>query len=154
MANTYSQLYTQLVFAVKYRQALIAPEIKPRVEQYMCGIVTNCDCKPLAIYCNPDHTHLFVSMKPKISCSELVQKVKGSTSHFINQNHLTDKHFEWQVGFGAFSYGKSQINAVCHYIQNQAQHHSTASFKDEYIELLKIFGVEYDEKYLFESPIL
>ena len=150
MANTYSQLYIQFVFAVKHRQALITPNIKLRVEQYICGIVTNCECKPIALCCNPDHTHLFVSLKPKISCSELAQKVKGSTSHFINENGLTENHFEWQVGFGAFSYGKSQTDAVCHYINNQEKHHETLSFEEEYIALLKIFDIEYDRKYLFE----
>ncbi len=129
---------------------MIMPENKSRIEQYMCGIVSNCECKPISIYCNPDHTHLFVSMKPKISCSELAQKVKGSTSHFINENHLTESHFEWQVGFGAFSYGKSQTDNVVRYILNQKQHHETVSFKDEYLSLLEKFEIEYDEQYLFD----
>jgi len=150
MANTYSQLYVQFVFAVKHRQALITPEHKARIEQYMCGIVYKCECKPIAIYCNPDHTHLFVCMKPKISCSELMQKVKGATSHFINENHLTETHFEWQMGFGAFSYSKSQTNAVIRYIQNQPKHHEQTSFKDEYLELLQKFDVEYNDEYLFD----
>jgi REP element-mobilizing transposase RayT len=129
MANT----YTQLVFAVKHRQALIMPDSNPRIEQYMCGIVSNCECKTYAIYCNPDHTHLFVSMKPKISCSELVQKVKSSTSLFINENRLTETHFEWQVGFGAFSYGRSQIDDVCKYILNQKAHHEKVPYFLPYV---------------------
>jgi REP element-mobilizing transposase RayT len=150
MANTYAQLYPQLVFAVKHRQVLILPEIKTRIEQYICGIAANCDCKPLAIYCNPDHTHLFVSMKPKISCSEAMQIIKSSSSLFINQNNLTETHFEWQTGFGAFSYSKSQTDAVCQYIWNQKKHHEQVSFKDEYLTILQKAGVDYDDRYLFD----
>ena len=150
MANTYSQLYIQLIFAVKHRQSLVTPEIKSRVEQYICGIAGNNHCKPISIYCNPDHVHLFVSMKPKVSCSEVVQKIKSGTSLFINQNQLLPYHFEWQTGFGAFSYGKSQKNAVCQYIQNQQTHHEKVSFRDEYIALLKVFEIEYDERYIFD----
>ena len=150
MANTYSQLYVQIVFAVKYRQSLITPEAKSRIEQYICGIAANNHCKPFSIYCNPDHTHLFVSMKPKVSCSEVVQRIKSGTSSFINQNHLLPYHFEWQTGFGAFSYGKSQTDAVCKYIQNQSNHHKKVSFRNEYIALLKAFEVEHDDQFLFD----
>jgi hypothetical protein len=89
-------------------------------------------------------------MKPKISCSEIAQKIKSGVSLFINKNHLTQRHFEWQTGFGAFSYGKSQIDAVCKYIQKQKEHHHKVSFREEYIALLKAFEVEYDERYLFD----
>ena len=152
MANTYSQLYVQMIFAVKYRQSLITWETKSRIEQYICGIAANNHCKPISIYCNPDHVHLFVSMKPKVSCSEVVQRIKSGTSLFINQNHLLANHFEWQTGFGAFSYGKSQTDAVCKYIQNQSEHHKKVSFRDEYFAFLKAFEVEYDTKYLF-NPV-
>jgi REP element-mobilizing transposase RayT len=154
MANTFSQLYVQLIFAVKYHHSLISPENKSRVEQYICGIASNIDCQPLSIYCNPDHVHLLVSMKPKISCSEAIQKIKSNTTQFINSNGLMKNHFEWQTGFGAFSYGKSQTEAVYKYIQNQGEHHKKVTFREEYIALLKVFDVEYDEKYLFDFSLL
>ncbi|MDR1938917.1 MAG: IS200/IS605 family transposase [Tannerellaceae bacterium] len=154
MANTYSQLYVQMIFAVKYRHSLISSENKSRIEQYICGVASNIDCKPLSIYCNPDHVHLFVSMKPKISCSEAIQKIKSSTTLFINRNGLMKNHFEWQTGFGVFSYGKSQTDAVCNYIKNQGEHHRHTTFREEYIALLKAFEVEYDEKYLFDFSLL
>ncbi|MDD4427902.1 MAG: IS200/IS605 family transposase [Paludibacter sp.] len=150
MANTYTQLYVQLVFAVKNRESLIRPEIKSRVEQYMSSITQNHKCKPLSIFCNQDHTHLLLSMKPDVSCSSIVQKIKSATSLFINSNQLIRTHFEWQTGFGAFSYGKSQVDAVCKYILNQETHHKKVSFREEYMELLKAFEVEYQDSYLFE----
>ena len=124
--------------------------MKSRIEQYICGIAANNHCKPISIYCNPDHVHLFVSMKPKVSCSDVIQKIKSGTSLFINQHHLLTNHFEWQTGFGAFSYGKSQTDVVCKYIQNQQYHHRKVSFEDEYIALLKAFEVEYNTQYLFD----
>ncbi|MDO9635172.1 MAG: IS200/IS605 family transposase [Paludibacter sp.] len=150
MANTYTQLYVQLVFAVKHREALITPEIKNRVEQYICSIASNHKCKPISVFCNPDHTHLFLSMKPDVTCSSIVQKIKSSTSLFINNNHLAKTHFEWQTGFGAFSYAKSQTDAVCKYIMNQEAHHKKVFFREEYMKMLKAFEVEYKEDYLFE----
>jgi REP element-mobilizing transposase RayT len=150
MANTYTQLYIQLVFAVKNRESLIRPEIKYRVEQYISSIAQNHKCRLMSIFCNPDHTHLFLSIKPDVSCSSIVQKIKSSTSLFINSNQLIRTHFEWQTGFGAFSYGKSQVNAVCKYILNQETHHMKVSFREEYLELLKAFDVDYRESYLFE----
>ena len=150
MANTYSQLYVQMIFAVKYRQSLVTPDIKSRIEQYICGIAENNHCKPIAVYCNPDHVHLLIGMKPKTSCSEVMRKIKAGTSFLINQNHLLPHHFEWQTGFGAFSYGRSQINAVCQYIQNQQIHHEKVSFKHEYITMLNAFDVEHDEQYIFD----
>jgi REP element-mobilizing transposase RayT len=139
-----------MVFAVKYRHSLISPVNKPRIEQYICGIASNMGCNPISIYCNPDHVHLFVSIKPKISCSEAVQKIKSCTTHFINKNKLMTNHFEWQTGFGVFSYGKSQTNAVCKYIENQVEHHRKVCFREEYLAFLKAFEVEYDEQYLFD----
>jgi REP element-mobilizing transposase RayT len=150
MANTYTQLYVQLVFAVKHRESLIDPGIKSRVEQYICSIVNNNKCKAIIIYCNPDHTHLFISMKPDVSLSALVQKIKSATSLFINRNHITRSHFEWQTGFGAFTYSKSHTAAVCKYISNQEQHHSKHNFKMEYQQLLRAYDVDYDDSYLFD----
>jgi REP element-mobilizing transposase RayT len=150
MSNTYSQIYLQFVFAVKHRQALITPDIRVPIEKYMCSVASKNMCKPLSIYCNPDHTHLFVNMKPGISCSTVVQKIKSTSSHFINESQLIKSHFEWQSGYGAFSYGKSQVNDVCKYIANQHKHHNKIAFREEYVDLLKAFCVDYDDTYLFD----
>ena len=150
MANTYSQIYLQFIFAVKHRQALINPEIKEPIEKYMCSIASNNMCKPLSIYCNPDHTHFLIGMKPSISCSSIVQKIKSTSSHFINQNQLIKSHFEWQTGYGVFSYSKSEIHRVCNYIEKQHEHHRKVPFREEYVGFLKTFCVDYDDTYLFD----
>ena len=150
MANSYSQLYVQMVFAVKNRQSLIFPENRDRIEKYICGIGSNIKCQPISIYCNPDHTHLLVSIKPVVCIADAIRDIKSFSSRFINENRLVKGHFEWQTGYGVFSYGQSQIDQVKTYIDNQYNHHKKRSFKDEYIALLQAFEVEYDENYLFD----
>lgn len=150
MANTYTKLYIHVVFAVKGRANLISEKIRERVEKYISGIVNEKKQKLYAIYCMPDHLHLFLSLKPDIALSELVKVVKQETNHFINEHQLINGKFSWQEGFGAFSYAESQIDVVVKYILNQPEHHRKKTFKDEYIDFLKKFNVEYDEKYLFD----
>ena len=116
MAGTYSQLHIQLVFAVKAHQSsLIRKEWKNETEKYMCGILSNHNCKPLAIYCNPDHTHILVGIRPTVLISDLVREIKGSSSKFIHDRFDMNKHFQWQSGYGVFSYSYSQIDQVCQY---------------------------------------
>ena len=150
MANSYTQLYVQMVFAVKNRQSLIFPEVKDRIEKYICGIASNIKCKPISIYCNPDHVHLLANIKPVVSIADAIRDIKSFSSHYINENHLVKGHFEWQTGYGAFSYGQSQIEAVKTYIANQYNHHKKRSFKEEYLALLTAFQVDYDDSYLFD----
>jgi len=150
MANTYSQIYLHIVFAVKGRQNLIRAEIREDLHKYITGIITNRDQKLLSIFCMPDHSHLLVGLKPSISISDLVRDIKAGSSKFINDKKLIKGKFSWQEGFGVFSYSRSQIDNVIKYIQNQEKHHNKKSFKEEYIEFLEKFAVEYDEKYLFE----
>lgn len=123
MANSYTQLYVQIVFAVKNRQSLIVPQIKDRIEKYICGIASNVRCKPISIYCNPDHLHLLVSIKPVICVADAIRDIKSFSSRYINENRMVKGHFEWQTGYGAFSYGQSQVEAVKSYIANQYDHH-------------------------------
>ena len=151
MANSYSQLYVQTVFAVKNRQSLIIPKAKDRIEKYICGIASHIKCKPISIYCNPNHVHLFVSIKPVVSIANAIRDIKSFSSRFINENHLVKEHFEWQTGYGAFSYGQSQIEVVKAYIANQYNHHKRQSFMEEYLALLAAFQVDYDDSYLFEG---
>ncbi len=150
MANSYTQIYIQYVFAVKGRENLIQEKNRDQIEKYMCGIVTKSGSKPLSIYCNPDHTHLLVGLDTNTSPAELVGKVKASSSKWINQQSFFRWKFSWQLGYGAFSYSKSQIDTVAKYILNQEEHHKKRSFKEEYLDLLKEFDIDYNEAYLFD----
>lgn len=150
MANTYSQIYIQIVFVVKGRQNLIAKENREELQKFITGIVTNREQKLLAIFAMPDHVHLLVGMKPNISISDLARDIKAGSSKFINDNKWINGKFNWQEGFGAFSYSKSSIDNVVKYILNQEEHHKKKTFKNEYLDFLKKFEIEYDEKYLFD----
>ncbi|MBR9920556.1 MAG: IS200/IS605 family transposase [Bacteroidetes bacterium] len=149
MANTYTQLYIQLVFAVKYRDSMIKEPIRERVEKYVSGIVQNKGHKLLAIYSMPDHIHLLVGLNPHQSISELVRDVKSNSSKMINQEKLTPSRFSWQSGFGAFSYSREQLCNVINYIRSQPEHHKKSSFQQEYMRFLKESGIEYKDEYLF-----
>lgn len=150
MANTYSQIYIQVVFAVQGRQNLLQKEWRAEVFKYMAGIIKNKGQKPIIINGVEDHVHAFVGLKPAMSLSDLVRDVKNNSTNFINDNHWIKGKFSWQEGYGAFSYGHSQIESVYNYILNQEIHHAKQSFKDEYVDFLKKFEIEHDEKYLFE----
>lgn len=150
MANTYSQIYIQIVFAVKGRQNLIRNEHKEEIHKYITGIVKNKNQKLLAINCMPDHTHIFAGLKPDIKISDLVRDVKSFSSGFINDKRFVKGKFSWQLGFGAFSYSQSHIDKVVKYVLNQEEHHKKKTFREEYIGLLEKFNVEYDPKYIFE----
>ena len=150
MPNTYTQLYIQFVFAVKAREALISKEWKDDLYKYISGIVQNNKSKMLAINGMPDHIHIFIGYKPNIALPDLVKDIKIASNLWINENKLTKQRFNWQEGYGAFSYSQSHIDKVCNYIQKQELHHAKKTFKDEYSEFLKQFQVEYNEKYLFE----
>jgi len=150
MANTYTQLYVQFVFSVKGRQNLIKESFRDELEKVICGIVNNHKCKTYAIYCNPDHTHIFVGMHPTIAPSKLMEQVKSGSSDWLNDKKYILGKFSWQDGYGAFTYSKSHIDNVVKYILNQSEHHKKQSFKEEYLLFLEKFDIEFDEKYLFE----
>jgi REP element-mobilizing transposase RayT len=150
MANTYSQLLIQVVFAVKGRQNLILEKNRIPIEKYICGIISNKNSKPLAIYCNPDHCHVLVGIDPSISVSKLTGEFKANSSKWINDQRMIPGNFKWQDGFGAFSYSKSQLDTVVKYILNQAEHHKKVSFQKEYLEFLKKFEIDYKNEYLFD----
>lgn len=150
MPNTYTQLYVQFVFAVKGRQNLIHETFRDELEKIMCGIANGLKCKAISIYCNPDHVHFLVGMSPDISPSKLMEQVKSSSSKWLNEKKYIQGRFEWQRGFGAFTYSKSQLKRVIGYIINQPQHHKKQSFRDEYLLLLEKFEITYNPKYLFD----
>ncbi len=151
MANTYSQIYVQVVFAVEGRQNLIWPENNDELQKYIGGIVSGQKQKLIAINNLPDHLHLLVGLKPDIALSNLVRDVKAGSSKFINEQHWVVGRFSWQEGFGAFSYSRSQLGAVIRYIENQQMHHARKTFREEYVELLEKFNVAYDPRFLFKS---
>jgi putative transposase len=150
MANTYTQKFVHLVFVVQGRKKLFSEENRIQLEKYMAGIIKNKNSKPIAIYCNPDHTHILLSLHPSVSLSEITMDVKANSSKWINANHWVAGKFSWQKGFGAFTYSKSQIDKVASYILNQKEHHKKKDFREEYIKLLNAFEIKYDTKYLFD----
>jgi len=148
--STFSQIYIQVVFAVKNRDALIATSWEERLYQYITGIVQNKGHKMLAINGMPDHIHFFIGMKPSCCLSDLVREVKKASNEMINENKLSKFKFNWQEGYGAFSYSHSHIDNVVKYVMNQKEHHTKILFREEYIDFLKKYEIEYDEKYLFD----
>ena len=150
LANTFSQIYIQTIFAVKGRENLVPQKHKEEIHKYITGIITKRGQKLLAVNCMPDHTHIFFGMKPTCYLPDLVRDVKSVSSGFIKNKKKFLRNFSWQIGYGAFSYSHSQLSSVIQYINNQEQHHKRRSFKEEYLELLRKFEVDYDERYLFD----
>ena len=150
MANNYTQIYIQIVFAVSGRQNLIQRQNKEELHKYMTGIVTERGQKLLAVHCMPDHTHLLVGLKPSKALSDLVRDIKNGSSNFITRKRWVPGRFSWQEGFGAFSYGHSQIPIVARYIENQEKHHARTSFRDEYLRFLRKFEIDHDERFVFK----
>ena len=151
MANTYTQIYIHIVFAVEGRQSLIQPTHNEELQKYIVGIVSGQNQKLIAINNMPDHVHMLVGLKADVALSDLVRDVKAGSSGFINRKKWTNGRFGWQEGFGAFSYSRSQLDTVVRYIQDQQKHHARKSFREEYVELLRKFDVEYDERYVFKD---
>lgn len=148
--GVFTQLNTQLVFAVKYRDRLLAKEIRAEIFSYMSGILTNRKHKSIIINGMSDHVHILFGSNPNDKLSDLVACLKRDSSSFINEKNWFKGKFHWQDGYGAFSYGRSQLDKIYNYILNQENHHSRRTFHEEYTELLNKFEVEYEDKYLFE----
>lgn len=151
MANTYTQIHLHIIFAVKYRESIIRDSWKDELYRYITGIVQNNKHKMIAINGMPDHIHLLVGMRPTQSVSELLQDIKGNSSKWINEKKFIKSRFEWQEGYGAFSYSKSQLKNVVTYIENQEEHHRKKTFREEYLDFLKAFEVDFDEKFIFKE---
>jgi len=150
MANTYTQLRIQIVFAVNGKEKMIPSKYREEVEKYITTTIQNRNHKLLAIYCMPDHIHIFIGLNPVQSISKLVEEIKKASQKFINSKPWMPFSFEWQRGYGAFSYSKSQTDAVVKYILNQEEHHKKKTFKEEYLDLLRKLDIDFEEKYLFE----
>lgn len=150
MPGTFSQIYIQVVFAVKGRESLIQTTWEEELYKYISGIIRNKDQKILAINGISDHIHFLIGMKPSCCLSDLVREVKKSSNDFIKEKKFSQFKFQWQEGYGAFSYSHSSLNNVIAYINNQKEHHKKQSFKEEYKIFLTKFQIEHKEEYLFE----
>ena len=152
MANSYTQMHLQLIFAVKFRASLINSSWKDELLKYITGIIQTQKHKLIIINGVADHLHVLIGFRPHQSLSELMQDIKGSSSKWINEKKFTPARFAWQEGYGAFSYSHSHLNKVINYIKNQEQHHRKISFLEEYRSFLKAYEIEFDEKYILEEP--
>jgi putative transposase len=148
--DTYTQIYIHLVFAVKSRDMALNSSTRHRVFEYLSGTLTNMKHKSIIVNGVSNHVHVFYGMNPKISISDTVNDLKRSSTLFINQNGLCKFNYAWQDGYGGFSYSKSQIQDVYSYVRDQEIHHKKKTFREEYLDLLKDFEIEYNEKYLFD----
>ena len=150
MAGTYSRIHIQIVFAVKGRDNLLLKPWREEVFKYMAGIINEKGQKSIIVNGVTDHVHVFVGLKPSVALADLVREVKNNSSNFINKKRFVQGRFSWQEGYGAFSYSYSQLDTVYKYILHQEEHHREKTFKEEYLEFLRKFEIEHDEKYLFE----
>lgn len=153
MANTYHQIYLQTVFAVKYRNAVISKEWRPKLLGVIGNLINEANCKTIIVNGVEDHVHCFLGLKPIISVSELMKTVKAKSSKYINDHSLAPSRFEWQEGYGVFSYSQSQVDDVFKYIRNQEEYHKKQSFREEYLGLLREYKIECDEQYIFHDLV-
>ena len=152
MANTYHQIHIQTVFAVKFRQGLLLPEFRQELFGYIGQIINNLGHKTLIVNGVAEHVHCFFELNPKQALADLMREVKANSLGWINEQKFLNHRFDWQKGYGAFSYAKSQVPRVCKYVQNQDSHHNKRTFQEEYLEFLQKFEIEHDEKYIFHVP--
>jgi REP element-mobilizing transposase RayT len=148
--GSFTQIYIQLVFSPKHRECLLTANIRPRIIEYLSGIITNLGHKSIIVNGVADHVHIFLGLNPKISISETVKELKRSSSILINEKRLVSGKFEWQEGYGGFSYGHSQIGKVFNYIKDQEIHHQKRTFREEYLEFLNRYEIKFEDQYLFE----
>jgi len=150
MANTFSKIYLHYVFTPKGREYIISEKYREELQKYITGIVQNRNQKMLAIYCMPDHTHILIGYKPSISIPYLIRDIKTASTIFMNDKKWFIGKFQWQEGYGCFSYSHSQLDDIIQYINIQPEHHKRRKFKEEYLDILHKFDVKYNDDYLFE----
>lgn len=151
MANTYTQLYFHIVFAVKGRNNYISEQWKDELYKYISGIIANKDQKLMIVNGMPNHIHLLIGTKPNCNLSDLIRDIKANSSKWINEKKFTNFHFEWQTGFGAFTVSQSGVPKAIEYIKNQEEHHRKKTFKEEYVEFLKAYQIDFKDEYLFDE---
>ena len=148
MSHTYTNLLTHFVFSTKDRLPLITGEMKSELYPYLGGLTKDLKGKSLAINGIEDHVHLLVSLPPTVSTSDAMQYIKANSSKWAGEKF--DNRFAWQIGYGAFSVSRSNVDTVVKYIKNQEEHHKTSDFREEFLKLLRSHEVEFDEKYLWK----
>ena len=153
MANTYRQIYLQAVFPVKYRNAVLDKSWRPKLQAVIGNLINETGCKTIIVNGVEDHMHCFFGLKPVVSVSEIMKIVKAKSSKYINDYNLTIERFEWQEGYGVFSYRQRDVDMIYKYVQNQQEHHRIKTFRQEYLDLLKEFEISYDEQYIFQELI-
>ena len=153
MPNTFTQIHLQLIFAVQNRESLIAREWKHELYKYFTVIIQHAGHKMIIVNGMPDHVHVVMGMRPTQSLSDLMKHLKGDSSKWINEKRFVKGHFQWQEGYGAFSYSKSQLPVLIKYVKNQEIHHEQRTFLEEYKEFLEKFEVPYEEQYLFKAVL-
>jgi len=150
MPGTFTQLYIQVVFALKGRENVISKNWRNELFQYISGIVSGKSQKAIIVGGFSDHVHILIGLKPSMALADLVRDIKNNSSKFINEKKFVKGKFSWQEGYGAFSYGHIQIDDVYNYILNQEEHHRKRTFKEEYIQFLKKYEIDHEERFLFE----
>ena len=153
MANSYHQIYLQTVFAVKYRQAVLHKSWRQTLQGVIGNLIKETGCKTIIVTGVEDHMHCFLGLRPAVSVSELMKTAKAKSSKYINDHNLTNQRFEWQEGYGVFSYRHRDIDQIYKYIQNQEAHHTKQSFHEEYLNLLNEFEIGYDKQFIFQELI-
>ena len=153
MANTYHQIYLQTVYAVKYRQAVLDKTWRSKVQGVIGNLINETGCKTIIVNGVEDHIHCFLGLRPVVSVSELMKTVKAKSSKYINDHKMTKERFEWQDGYGVFSYRQRDVDQIYKYIQNQEEHHQKQPFREECQDLLKEFEIGYEEQYIFKELI-
>lgn len=153
MAGTFSQIYIQVVFAVKGRESLIGNSWKDELHRYISGIIKGKDQKPIIVNGMADHVHAFLGLRPSMAIADLVRDIKNNSANFINEKKFVRGKFSWQEGYGAFSYAHSQVEQVYNYILHQEMHHKKKTFREEYAGFLEKFEIAHDERFMFESPV-
>jgi putative transposase len=148
--GAFTQMFVQLIFAVQKRENILNKLIRPRIYEYISGIIRDLNHKSIIINGTSDHIHILYGLNPSVSVSDTVHDIKRGSSIFINDNRLIPERFSWQEGYGGFTYSRSQIESVYRYIENQAAHHAIKSFREEYIAFLKENEIEFNSAYLFE----
>jgi len=150
MANSYRRVYLQIVFAVKYRAGLLDKSWRGELFAYIAGIINKRDHYAIVVNGVEDHIHIFIDYNCKELVEDLVREIKKASNSYINQRNLTSRNFQWQSGYGVFSYSFREKEKITNYIKKQEEHHSKTSFKDEYLKALKEFEIDFKNEYVFD----
>jgi putative transposase len=150
MGQSLVQNYIHIVFSTKHRQPLIHPPVEQELHAYLGGICNRLECQTIIVGGYTDHIHILCKLSKKIALMKLVEELKSHSSKWIKDKSKSYENFYWQDGYGAFSVNPSEVDKVISYIANQKAHHEKKAFRDEYSALLKKYGVEYDERYVWD----